>query len=1157
MSQEQSSDFRHKSFLMERFWFWAGVASLAVAGLAGAAWLARKPLIEAAAGAALRSNGAEGSLIIEAAGPDSVIARDVRIGPVGAPALTARRVTIGYRLDPARGQMVIERLDLEGVSLFARVTPDGLDLGALAPLLEPRNGPARVRLENARLNDGRLTLATPRGDLVLAAQGAAGVAAGGRGRLVLLAAPAAILPAYAPGAVTADIAAGPAGPMRALRAVIRAQDMTFVARNVRGERVSGAITLATALPVEGAPQQVEASGVLAAQTIVAGPATAAGVRLSVRRLEVNAQQADWRDVAVRLDSRLEAGMARGGGWRGEALSLDGVARRAAGDALHWSGAARAALVTGPEQISATEATLALTAQRARSGAVTGAWRVALDTLRAPQGAGERLSAFGPLKLAWPAVRDPARISGGMPFTLAVASARPARTVARAIGVQARSAPAPANAALLALARAAEGGASLSAAGALDLDGRGGAMLTLDAAQARSGAALARLTPASPAAIRADIFGGRVSAAGRLDIAGGGLPSVDVSVDALQASGGAVTASGVARIAPFAAGGARASVERLAFVVRGPAAAPRVSLAGRAALSGAFAGGRLDGAELAFDLEAGGGGVRLLGCTQATLAGFAQGDVSIGPARARLCPQSGGLRIDARGIAGAATLAVSPFAITTGDGGRTMATLDTITLEARQGGALAFSATPKSVTTLPDGETIAAQAGLAGVFDPGASRTWRLDARTDTLDAAAFGTRLSGAGALRAQGRDGRVTGALEQARLTLVDTLATERFGPVQADGALALDAAGVAGRFALATTNGKPLGTADITHRFAEGTGEAAIALDQLGFTRRGLQPDQLFPALKGIVAEMEGALDATVALRWGGGAPFAARATVATARLDFATGLGPVERVSGAVEISDLLALTSPPGQTLTIGRFNPGVPIEAGLFQFSLPGGPRVQIEDARWPFAGGVMTLKPDLWDIGAPRQTLTMELSAVDLQSLVELLRIPDLQTAGTVEGAFPVIVEAGVARIEGGRLRARAGGGLIRYTGAAAEAAAQGGPGPRLAFDALRNLEFELLEITVDGPLTGELTIGLLFQGKNPDVMDGYPFRFNVKAKGPFAQLAQALGGIQRQGQAIGEQVRDMIELRQTGPASPTPPPPTGQSQTPPAVDPRPPPVPN
>lgn len=1150
MAQEQTSGIGHKSFLTVRFWLLASGLGLAAAAAGVAVWLARKPLAEAVAGAALNSRGAEGSLRVEAIDADSILLRDLRLGPAENPTLTAERIALAYRLDAAAGQVVIERLTIEGATLVAAVSAGGLDLGALAPFLEPASGPPRARIGDVELLRGRIVLETPQGQVVMAAEAKGDLAQGGAAQLSVLAAPPALAPSYRAGAIMIDLAAGPARPQRGLGAVVRLDDVALHTDPIQADGVSGALRFTALLPETGPPGAVHAAGQLTARAIDTETASAGALTLTVRDLALKALRPDWSDLGLRIAARAEAETVEALGWRGRAVRVEGVGARAAGDALQWAGQASAEGMNGPGGLAGGGLLARLDAARTTRGAVSGAWSAKADRLSAPDGAVEAASAEGRLALAWPKVGDAAGLSGKAPFRIAAERVRPASRIVRALAAQARTAPAPADRALDALAEAAGRGASVSASGALDLDGRGGVVLNVDAGEVRSGAALFEAANADGPVLRADLAAGRIAAAGQVLLRGGGLPQAEVALTRLQLGRGVIEAEGAARIAPYAAGGVEASAERLVFTVRGPAASPAVSISGAASVSGMIGATRLERAALALDIEADRGGLRLARCTDLALAGITQGAIRIGPARARLCPEGGPLRLGAGRIAGAGRLELSPLTIMAGPDVSTRLTTGPIRLRARPDGALAFTAAPESATTLADGDVIAAQATLNGLFSLGRGADWTLEAQTDALSAQGFGAVVSGGGVLRARSRAGAVTGGLEAARLSLADTLNAQRFGAVQAEGAISFDAAGAQGRFALATAQGKPLGVADIAHSFAEGDGTAAISLDQLAFTRRGLQPDELFPALKGVVAEVEGVLDARIALDWGSDRAFIARATAATAQLDFATGLGPVERVSGAVEISDLLTLTSPPGQTLSIGRFNPGVPIEAGLFQFSLPGGARVQIEDARWPFAGGLMVLKPDLWDIGAPTQTLTMELREVNLQRLVELLRIPDLQTAGTVEGAFPVVVENGVARIAGGRLASRTGGGLIRYTGAMAQAAASAGPGAGLAFEALRNLEFELLEMTVDGPLTGELTIGLLFQGKNPDVMEGYPFRFNLRATGPFAQLAQAMGGIQRQGQAIGERVRDLIEQ---GPTSP--PPAAGQSAAPPAIDPPPPPA--
>src|SRR3546814_16123806 len=75
----------------------------------------------------------------------------------------------------------------------------------------------------------------------------------------------------------------------------------------------------------------------------------------------------------------------------------------------------------------------------------------------------------------------------------------------------------------------------------------------------------------------------------------------------------------------------------------------------------------------------------------------------------------------------------------------------------------------------------------------------------------------------------------------------------------------------------------------------------------------------------------------------------------MSLAAAFGPVTGLSGDIHFSDLLGLETPPGQTMRMGSVNPGIEVTSGVVHYQLLKGQQVRIEDGKWPFAGGELTL----------------------------------------------------------------------------------------------------------------------------------------------------------------------------------------------------------
>jgi hypothetical protein len=105
-----------------------------------------------------------------------------------------------------------------------------------------------------------------------------------------------------------------------------------------------------------------------------------------------------------------------------------------------------------------------------------------------------------------------------------------------------------------------------------------------------------------------------------------------------------------------------------------------------------------------------------------------------------------------------------------------------------------------------------------------------------------------------------------------------------------------------------------------------------------------------------------------------------------------------------------------------------------------------------------------------------------------------------VSGRAPLIIENGNIAIDHAVLTGDEDG-YVSYSGQAAEAAAQSNEQANLAFRALENLRYRVLELSLNGPLTGEMEAGLNIEGFNPDVLNGYPFRFDIDLSADLLRL--------------------------------------------------------
>jgi hypothetical protein len=301
---------------------------------------------------------------------------------------------------------------------------------------------------------------------------------------------------------------------------------------------------------------------------------------------------------------------------------------------------------------------------------------------------------------------------------------------------------------------------------------------------------------------------------------------------------------------------------------------------------------------------------------------------------------------------------------------------------------------------------------------------------------------------------------------------------------------------------------TADINVLTLDGT--ARVSTRQLEFRKGGLQPVMLSELLRGVYTDAAGRMEAASDVIIDGGR-LAGTADVSVSDFGFqTTRLGRVENVNGQVHFADLFTLSTAPSQVLTVGSMNPGVPLRDGRIVFSLSGGKILAVESAAFPFAGGVMALSPFDWTLGADKQHVEVTADAVDLATLVSILKLPKIEAEGTVSGRFPIDIERTKVLIRDARLFADEGGGRVAYLGDAADSAAQSDANVRLAFEALKDFDFTVLEVGLDGDISDRVKITLKLAGKsrnditygeNARIVRGQPFEFNIGVDTALAEL--------------------------------------------------------
>ena len=321
-----------------------------------------------------------------------------------------------------------------------------------------------------------------------------------------------------------------------------------------------------------------------------------------------------------------------------------------------------------------------------------------------------------------------------------------------------------------------------------------------------------------------------------------------------------------------------------------------------------------------------------------------------------------------------------------------------------------------------------------------------------------------------------------------------------------------------------------NVDYTYQSGIGTAEIDVPSILFTPKDLQPQTLIPAFRGKVARVEGEARAKLSIAFADGVFTDTSGTVQLVNMAVGTAPGPITGLNTTMRFASLFPLQTDGQQKLTMTSFNPGFPLENGVVAFNLvPEG--VQVDAATWPIGNGAFALDPFTWVYAAEENRVTMRVKDVALSDFLNDVGNRKIEATGNVVGTFPIVVRGIDVLIENGKVSVP-NGGIIKYD-----------PGPNvpayteeeaikvlrekrtneyaaLAQDALREFRYRELSASLDGPINGDVEIGLVFDGSNKKVLNRQPFRFDITVKGELFNIARSFNS--------NAQVKSEI-LRQNG----------------------------
>jgi hypothetical protein len=361
--------------------------------------------------------------------------------------------------------------------------------------------------------------------------------------------------------------------------------------------------------------------------------------------------------------------------------------------------------------------------------------------------------------------------------------------------------------------------------------------------------------------------------------------------------------------------------------------------------------------------------------------------------------------------------------------------------------------------------------------------------------------------------DGRLD--LTDGSFLLLDRTTPDRFEPLEARDARLSLIDNIITAFAELRhpASDRVVTAADIRHDLSTGRGEAALTVAGLEFDGE-LQPDDLSRLALGVIANADGLIAGTGRVAWDE-AGVTSSGELTTDAFDFAAAFGPVRGASGTIVFTDLLSLTTAPGQRLSIGSVNPGVEVTGGTLDFQLRDWTMLSVEGGSWPFMGGELILREVDLDFGIKEERrYVFDMVGLDAGVFVDRMDIGNLAATGVFDGTIPIVFDAsGNGRIDEGVLISRPSGGNISYVGELTYEDLS--PMANFAFDALRSLDYAEMRLLMEGPLTGEIVTRVRFDGiaQGEGASSNFitrrlarlPLQFRINIRAQFYQLINSM----------------------------------------------------
>lgn len=167
--------------------------------------------------------------------------------------------------------------------------------------------------------------------------------------------------------------------------------------------------------------------------------------------------------------------------------------------------------------------------------------------------------------------------------------------------------------------------------------------------------------------------------------------------------------------------------------------------------------------------------------------------------------------------------------------------------------------------------------------------------------------------------------------------------------------------------------------------------------------------------------------------------------------------------------------------------------------------IVIEEIHSDVLGGRIEVPLIRFDTSQKINAFGIKVEGLQVSQLAALEAESGITANGTLDGVLPIILLPEGPQVPAGTLYARAPGGIINYQNDVAAALKDSDPTVGLAMEVLENFHYDQLQTDVTYQPTGELKLGLQFQGHNPTFFDGQATHLNLNLDYNLLDLLESL----------------------------------------------------